>query len=405
MINKNQNSEESLLNLIGRKSGLFADDINTTQSELNTIVSSSKFLILGGAGTIGQAVTKEIFQRQPKKLHIVDISENNLAELVRDIRSSFGYINGDFKTFALDIGAIEYDAFISSDGRYDYVLNLSALKHVRSEEDPFTSMRLIDVNIFNTEKTIQQAINNGVKKYFCVSTDKATDPINMMGASKRIMELFLMQKSKAITISTARFANVAFSDGSLLHSWEQRIKKNQPIVAPNDVKRYFITPKESGQLCLLSCIFGENNNIFFPKMNQNLQLTSFADMAVKYIAMLGYKPYLCKNEDEARAFSKTLPRTGKWPYLLTKSDTTGEKETELFYTQKETLDLNRFNSIGIIKPDLDFNNNGKITSFSNSIKHLKAEKNWTKKDLINIFHKILPNFAHKETGHYLDHKM
>jgi UDP-N-acetylglucosamine 4,6-dehydratase len=191
--------------------------------------------VIGGAGSIGQAVTKEIFKRNPKKLHVVDISENNMVELVRDIRSSVGYIDGEFKTFALDVGSVEYDDFIEQDGKYDYVLNLSALKHVRSEKDPFTLMRMIDVNIFNTEKTIQQSIQKGVKKYFCVSTDKAANPVNMMGASKRIMEMFAHRQSRHIDISMARFANVAFSDGSLLHGFDQRIKKQQPIVAPNDI--------------------------------------------------------------------------------------------------------------------------------------------------------------------------
>ncbi|MBF8149474.1 UDP-N-acetylglucosamine 4,6-dehydratase [Winogradskyella sp. F6397] len=398
-------SKQNILDLIGRESALFEHDIKAHHSELTTIVASSKFLVLGGAGTIGQAVTKEIFKRHPKKLHIVDISENNLVELVRDIRSSFGYINGDFKTFALDIGSVAYDAFIASDGSYDYVLNLSALKHVRSEEDAFTIMRMIDVNIFNTEKTIQQSITNGVKKYFCVSTDKATNPINMMGASKRIMELFLMQNSKKIAISTARFANVAFSDGSLLHSFEQRIKKQQPIVAPNDIKRYFITPKESGELCLLSCIFGENNDIFFPKLTKNLNLISFADIAKNYITALGYIPFLCDNENEARQLAKTLPQSGKWPYLLSTTDTTGEKETEAFFTKQDALDLNRFNGLGVIKNGVEIDNADKLNKFSETIKEFKAKKSWTKENITQVFQNTLPNFNHSETGHYLDHKM
>lgn len=257
----------SILPLIGRTQGLLNTDISAYEKELSTKVSKSKFLVLGAAGSIGQAVTKEIFKRSPKKLHLVDISENNMVELVRDIRSSFGYINGDFKTFALDIGSIEYDAFIKADGQYDYILNLSALKHVRSEEDPFTLMRMINVNIFNTEKTLRQSIQKGVKKYFCVSTDKATNPVNMMGASKRIMEMFLLRHSTEIKISTARFANVAFSDGSLLYGFNQRIQKQQPIVAPKDIKRYFVTPQESGELCLMSCILGDNRDIFFPKLS------------------------------------------------------------------------------------------------------------------------------------------
>jgi len=212
-----------ILSLIGRKKALFSVDIKSHDNELKKIISVSSFLVIGGAGSIGQAVTKEIFKRDPKKLHVVDISENNMVELVRDIRSSFGYINGDFQTFALDIGSIEYDAFIKNDGNYDYVLNLSALKHVRSEKDPFTLMRMIDVNIFNTDKTLQQSIENGSKKYFCVSTDKAANPVNMMGASKRIMEMFVNRKSLGIKVSMARFANVAFSDGSLLHGFNQYI--------------------------------------------------------------------------------------------------------------------------------------------------------------------------------------
>ena len=185
----------NILSLIGRDKELFIEDVTEHEKELSDVVRSSRFLVIGGAGSIGQAVTKEIFKRNPLKLHVVDISENNMVELVRDIRSSFGYIEGDFQTFALDIGSAEYDAFWNSDGEYDYVLNLSALKHVRSEKDPFTMMRMIDVNIFNTEKTIRQSIENGVKKYFCVSTDKAANPANMMGASKRIMEEFLMKYS------------------------------------------------------------------------------------------------------------------------------------------------------------------------------------------------------------------
>ena len=394
-----------LLDLIGRKNELFAHDVEMHTDALKNIISSSKFLVLGGAGTIGQAITKEIFNRQPKKLHIVDISENNLVELVRDIRSSYGYIDGDFKTFALDIGSMAYDAFIASDGNYDYVLNLSALKHVRSEEDAFTLMRMIDVNILNTKKTIEQSIAHGVKKYFCVSTDKATNPVNMMGASKRIMELFLMQKSKDIIISTARFANVACSDGSLLYSFEQRIKKQQPIVAPNDIKRYFITPKESGELCLMACVFGENNDIFFPQLNEHLHSIRFADIAIKYIKALGYDPYLCDNENEARLLSKSLPQIGQWPYLLTKSDTTGEKDFEEFFTEKDTIDIERFNTIGIIENKLVSDNSKELDTFLNRIKELQIKQSWTKEDLTQLFYKILPNFNHKETGKYLDHKM
>jgi FlaA1/EpsC-like NDP-sugar epimerase len=393
-----------LLDLIGRKHTLFDNDIKRNIGQLSQIINESSFLVIGAAGSIGQAVVKEIFKRYPKKLHIVDLNENNLTELVRDIRSSFGYIDGDFKTFALDIGSIEYDAFIRSDGKYDYVLNLSALKHVRSEEDPFTLMRMINVNIINTDKTIRQSINKGTKKYFCVSTDKAANPINMMGASKRIMEMFLMRRSLDIDISTARFANVAFSDGSLLYGFDQRFHKGQPIAAPNDIKRYFVTPQESGELCLMSCIFGENRDIFFPKLSEALHLISFADIAVKYLRDKGYEPYLCSTEDEARELSKTLPEQGKWPCLFTTSNTTGEKDFEEFFTDNEVLDMDRFENLGIIKNNPEFDED-KLGNFENTIKKLKSNLSWTKKQIVEQFFLMIPEFNYEDKEYYLDGKM
>lgn len=394
----------SVLSLIGRDKELFLADIHNHEAKLSQIISNSRFLVLGGAGSIGQAVTREIFKRSPEKLHVVDISENNLVELVRDIRSSFGYISGDFRTYALDIGSIEYDAFFKADGGYDYILNLSALKHVRSEKDPYTLMRMVDVNVFNTDKTVQQAVAAGVTKYFCVSTDKAANPVNMMGASKRIMEMFLMRRSLQIDISTARFANVAFSDGSLLHGFNQRLEKRQPIVAPNDVRRYFVTPKESGELCLMSCIFGDNRDIFFPKLSEELHLISFADIAVKYLAEKGLEPVLCNDEDEARELAKTLPEQGKWPCLFTGSDTTGEKDFEEFFTDQETLNMGRFENLGIIKNDAEFDEQ-LLAEFEERIAAMKRDLAWSKQDLVDLFYRMIPGFGHKETGKYLDSKM
>ena len=393
-----------MLELIGRTNKLFVEDINIHKDELADAVSSSRFLVLGGAGSIGQAVTKEIFKRNPKKLHVVDISENNMVELVRDIRSSFGYIEGDFRTFALDIGSVEYDAFIKTDGNYDYVLNLSALKHVRSEKDPFTLMRMIQVNILNTDKTIQQSIDNNIKKYFCVSTDKAANPVNMMGASKRIMEMFVNRKSQEINISLARFANVAFSDGSLLHGFNQRLEKNQPLVAPNDIRRYFVTKQESGELCLMSCIFGENRDVFFPKLSEDLHLITFAEIAQKFLEKKGLKPIICKTEEEARNYAKNSLDGKTWPCLFTESDTTGEKDFEEFYTEKEILDLNKFQNLGVIKNELSFDSL-KLNKFENSITKFKTNKEWNKKKIVDLFFDLIPNFGHKETGKYLDSKM
>lgn len=394
----------NVLNLIGRVKPLLTNDIATFDNELKDLVQNNRFLVIGGAGSIGQAVTKEIFKRHPKKLHVVDISENNLVELVRDIRSSLGYIDGDFRTFALDIASPIYDAFIKADGAYDYVLNLSALKHVRSEKDPFTLMRMIEVNILNTLKTIQQAKDKGVKKYFCVSTDKAANPVNMMGASKRIMELFLMRESKTIPISTARFANVAFSDGSLLHGFNQRIQKRQPIVAPNDIKRYFVTPQESGELCLMSCLLGENKDIFFPKLSEELHLITFAEIAVKYLKELGFEAHECSSEEEARTLIKTLPQEGKWPCFFTNSDTTGEKDFEEFFMDGEVLDMSRFQNLGIVKSSLSYEDEN-LDHFLQKISQMMAEQKWEKSEIVDLFHQMIPDFNHKETGKYLDAKM
>ncbi|HAL64330.1 MAG TPA: UDP-N-acetylglucosamine 4,6-dehydratase [Bacteroidales bacterium] len=394
----------NILELIGRNKELFTNDIHNHEKELSQIVASSSFLVIGGAGSIGQAVSKEIFKRNPKKLHVVDISENNMVELVRDIRSSFGYINGDFQTFALDIGSIEYDAFWNNDGKYDYVLNLSALKHVRSEKDPFTMMRMIDVNIFNTEKTICQSIEKGVKKYFCVSTDKAANPANMMGASKRIMEMFLHKYSSQIPISTARFANVAFSDGSLLHGWRQRLIKEQPIAAPNDVRRYFVTPQESGELCLMSTMLGNSGDIFFPKLNEELNMITFSEIAVRFLKANGYKPYECSSEEEARSLVAELKPKGQWPCYFSASDTTGEKEYEEFYVDEEEIDLDRFESLGVVKNSA-MAHAGQLDYFLYKIDLMKAAKQWLRSDLIELFKEILPGFDHYEKGKFLDDKM
>ena len=394
----------NILQLIGRTAPLFEADISSRNNEIAALVSGSRFLVIGGAGSIGQAVTREIFKRNPLVLHVVDISENNMVELVRDIRSTLGYIDGDFRTFALDCGSNEYRALMNASEGYDYVLNLSALKHVRSEKDPYTLMRMIDVNILNTKKTLSQSIEKNTKKYFCVSTDKAANPANMMGASKRIMEMFVNKQSEKINVSMARFANVAFSDGSLLHGFNKRIEKKQPIVAPNDIKRYFVTPKESGELCLMSCIYGENRDIFFPKLNENLHLITFSSIAMKFLESKGYHPFICSSEDQARNYFLNDYKENTWPCYFTKSDTSGEKDFEEFYTDIEELDFNKFKNLGIIKNKLNYDQQ-KLNVFESKIQKLKYDFNWNKADLKNLFDFMIPNFAHKETGKFLDSKM
>ena len=394
----------NILELIGRERPLFDADVLGHAHQLSALVAGRRFLVIGGAGSIGQAVTREIFRRGPKVLHVVDISENNMVELVRDIRSTLGYIDGDFSTFAIDCASREFEALLNAGSGYDYVLNLSALKHVRSEKDPFTLMRLIEVNVLNTIKTIELAHARGARKYFCVSTDKAANPVNMMGASKRIMEMFLMRASLDLPISTARFANVAFSDGSLLHGFNQRFAKRQPISAPNDVRRYFVTPQESGELCLLSCLLGENRDIFFPKLSEHLHLTTFSDIAVRYLNELGFEPYECASEDEARDRADELIKQKKWPCFFFKSDTTGEKDFEEFFTDQESLDMTRFESVGVIKNAPAFDS-ALLQHFTKTIELIKSKPSWGKAELVDLFSEMIPDFAHKETGKYLDARM
>jgi FlaA1/EpsC-like NDP-sugar epimerase len=394
----------NVLELLGRKEPLFHEDIAREEVSSKEFLANARCLVIGGAGTIGQAVTRELLKRDPATLHAVDISENNMVELVRDIRSTLGYIDGEFKTFAIDCGSPEFEVLFAAEGPYDYVFNLSALKHVRSEKDPYTLMRMLQVNIFNTVKTLRMTSGRGLRNYFCVSTDKAANPVNMMGGSKRIMEFFLVRESLKQNISMARFANVAFSDGSLLHGFNQRFAKRQPIAAPNDVKRYFVTPQESGELCLMSCLLGENRDIFFPKLSEKLHLITFSEIARKYLEQLGYEPYECETEDEARGRCAELIQQKKWPCYFFKSDTTGEKDFEEFFTDKEKLDMKKFSSIGVIKNDPNFDSD-KLTYFEKRINEIRSGSTWRRDDLLQLFQEMIPDFGHKETGKFLDQRM
>jgi len=397
---------DDILPIIGRKQTLFEQDLADHASELSELVEKSSFLVLGGAGTIGQAVVKEIFRRKPQRLHVVDLSENNLVELVRDIRSSLGYIDGDFRTTPLDCGSVEFQALLKAEPSYDYILNLSALKHVRSEKDAFTLMRMFCVNVLNTESTLQYAIENGTKKYFGVSSDKAVRSTNAMGASKRVMELALLRASNQIPISTARFANVAFSDGSLPFGFSQRIQKQQPLSAPKDVRRYFITAQESGQLCLMSCLLGDNRDLFYPKLTDNFQLTRFDAIATRYLENLGLEPVICDSEDEARSRVHELAAQKKWPCYFFTSDTTGEKDFEEFYTDADTLDLDRFQGLGVVKNlALEQSSIEALDKFLTRMNTLRQQGSWDRDDLLSALKATVPDFAHKETHKFLDNRM
>jgi len=395
---------KSELHMVGRTQELFNRDVRALESTLQRMIGSSNFLIIGAAGTIGQAVTIEIAKREPKSLHLVDLNENLLVELVRELRSRKSASDLDLSTYSIDINSPEFEKLFSEIGQIDYVLNLSALKHVRSEQDEYTLMRMVYTNIFGSTKVAELSKRYGVKKYFCVSTDKATNPVNMMGASKRIMELFLHKESNELPISMARFANVAFSNGSLLDGFEQRVKKYQPISAPNNIRRYFITQKEAGELCMLSCLLGETREVFFPKHGNELQLTLFTQIARNYIKSKGFEVLECASEQEAREACSNIDKFKRWPCYFFESDTTGEKDFEEFYGIYEEVDFDRFANIGVIKNDFNVNKEV-LMKFEDNVRQMYVEKNWSRADLIHQFKSVLDNFDHKETGKFLNQRM
>lgn len=392
---------------IERSPSLFHQDLACCSADLSNIIQNSRFLVIGGAGSIGQAVVKQLLYRNPLALHVVDLSENNLAELVRDIRSTntkHADAFDGFRTYALDINSVEFDCLMAANNNYDYVFNLAALKHVRSEKDPYTLMRMLRVNILHAKRLLQLSASMGVRKYFSVSSDKASNPVNIMGASKRIMEMILYKKRDIVPVSTARFANVAFSDGSLLHSFKMRIEKRQPIVAPTDIKRYFISDEEAGQLCVMAALLSDNSDIFFPKLDRKSKLVGLSKVACNYIQSQGYIPVMCGSEEEARNRVSEFSENGKWPCFFSKTDTTGEKPFEEFYDKKEIIDIDRFSAIGIIKNFPGFNSSC-LEIFERKIDDCLQQKTWTKEQLVELVTDVVPQFDHVELGKSLDEKM
>lgn len=393
--------------IIGRKQNLFLDDFKRHKDKIVKEISKSSFLIIGAAGSIGQAVSYEIFKRNPKKIHLVDISENNMVELVRNIRSSLGYIKGEFKTFEIDVGSIEFEKFYKNRS-YDYIFNFSALKHVRSEKDPYTLMRMLKVNILNPLKILKLSKKKKIKKFFNVSTDKASGPVNMMGASKRLMEIALISNRFKIPIIMSRFANVLFSDGSLLHGFNQRLLKNEPIASPNDIKRYFITPKESAYLCIISAIIGNGNEIYYPKINDKKNLISFHLIALKFIRLNNFIPKLCKSENEARNYLKSnMKKKSKkyWPCYFFKSNTTGEKSEEVFYSENDDVDNKRFKDIGIIKLINNKDEIKKLNKFLKEFSKIHKKNNWKKDDISQIVKNSLFDINYDDKKKYLSERM
>jgi len=391
-------------NLLDRSTSIFENDFLLMKRQISEEVRQSTFVVVGGAGTIGSSVVKLLVFLKAKKIHIVDISENNLVELIRDIRSSNDDIVTEIETYALDCGSQEFVKFFIEQPSIDYLLNFSALKHVRSERNVYTLKRLVDVNIINSVSLLNLATEKGCKKYFCVSTDKAANPLSMMGASKLLMEKVILSQQTDLKISTARFANVAFSDGSLLFGFEHRLNKKQPLAIPTDIRRFFVTQEEAGQLCVLSCLVADDKEIFFPQTSETFGDTSMVDIASKFLQLRGFEPAPFEDERMARQSVAKCIMEGIWPCFYFQSDTTGEKPFEEFHTENERVNLKKFETIGVVKFDVEAN---KIDykQFIDSYSAFKKRNKWEKSDLVDIFRTFLPNFLHEEKYKSLDQKM
>lgn len=392
--------------LIGRKHTLLQHDMDNAAAQLRDAIQGARVLLIGGAGSIGKQVAIQLFLRKPSALHIVDISENNLVEVVRDLRSSAGYIEGESLFLPIDMGGVEFKAFVASQKPYDYVLNIAAMKHVRSEKDAFSLMRMVRTNVLYTRDTLVFARGSHAKKYFAVSTDKAKNPANLMGATKRIMEDVLFRSVDQTAVSTARFANVAFSDGSLLHGFRQRLALQQPLSAPRDVRRYFMTGEEAGLLCLASLVLAGSREIVFPKLDAELALLTFSDIAVRFLESQGYEPFEVASEDEARQRAAELIRERKWPCYFFESDTAGEKPFEEFYASDDHVDMTRFQDMGVIKESgLTEGEANRLDHFLERVEEAVAAGTWDKRSLVAAIYDACPELNHLDSERFLDDKM
>ena len=390
--------------VIRRNESLFNPDLTRYKEQLSDFIENRKFLVIGGAGSIGSSFIKTILPYKPAAVVVVDTNENALAELVRDIRCTRSlFVPKRFITYPMSYASDAFYRMFRSEKRFDVVANFSAHKHVRSEKDVISSESILQNNVIDARRLLDFMVLHPPVTYFCVSTDKAANPVNVMGASKRIMEDLIFAYSDSFAVKTARFANVAFSNGSLPESFLKRISKLQPLSAPSDVKRFFVSPKESGQICMLACALGGNREIFFPKLD-NASMMGFDEIAVALLHEYGFTPRLCSSDGEALDFAEHLREGIKdYPVHFGISDTSGEKMYEEFYTPSESVQLNRFDSLGVIrkdKPDRE-----KLDFFINDLEMLFKQEDVRKEDIVNRIETYLPEFKHIETGHSLDEKM
>lgn len=388
-----------------REQSMFLADIEKNREMLSEKIKNKTMLVIGGAGSIGSSFIKAMLPFEPSALVVVDINENALAELTRDLRSTKGmYVPKDYITYPMDFASAIFEKMFRKRRGFDIVGNFSAYKHVRSEKDIYSIEALIQNNVLHAKRLLDLLAEFPPEEYFCVSTDKATNPVNIMGASKRIMEDVIFSYSDKFPVMTARFANVAFSNGSLPAGFLKRIQKLQPLSAPSDVRRYFVSPEESGQICMLACILGANREIFFPKLKE-AQMMTFDEIATALLIENGYEIFQCASDEEAVEKAEELKKGGRvYPVHYSQSDTSGEKEIEEFFTEEEKVDMSRFRALGTIK-DKELPNTEKIDVLFEKLEKVFKDMNVTKEEIVSIIKEYLPDFEHIETGKSLDSKM
>ena len=388
-----------------RPVSMFAADIEANREKLAEEIKGKKVCVIGGAGSIGSSFIKAVLCFEPASVVVVDLNENGLAELVRDIRSTEGlYVPDEFRCYTLNFADPIFERIFREEKGFDIVANFSAHKHVRSEKDRYSVQALIENNDIKAKKLMDMLTVYPPKHFFCVSTDKAANPVNIMGASKRIMEDLVMAYNKYFKVTTARFANVAFSNGSLPDGWLHRLQKKQPLAAPSDVKRYFVSPEESGQICMLACILGRPGEVFFPKLGEDQMLT-FSSICDDFVKSEGFIKKECQNDEDAKHFAAQMDYdSATYPVVYFKSDTTGEKAYEEFYVPGEKIDMRCFQSLGVVEQTVR-HEMAEVNTFFDKLEAIFHEDDFTKAQVVDAIKEFIPNFEHEEKGKNLDQKM